>query len=424
MKKRNVLVFPCGSEIGNEIYNALRYSRYFHLIGASSVDDHGKFVYEDYVGGLPYIDDSGFVEYMRNIIKERNIDAIYPTSDIAIAGMKSYEKELGCMVIAPPLETTEICLSKNKTYECLKDVVNIPKVFSFDEVEDYPVFVKPNIGTGSKGASIIRNREELISAAKGRNDVVILEYLPGREYTVDCFSNRQGKLLYFAARIRNRIKAGTSVNTYFVENQGEFEEPINKINDVLKFDGAWFAQFKRDKDGKLCLLEIASRLGGSSMLSRAVGVNFPMLSLFDAFGYDVTVSPNEYGVELDRAFSSSIKCDISFNTVYVDYDDCLLLDEKYINSEMIAFLFNAINNGKRIVLLSKHDGDLAVELRNYRIIDLFDDIIHIRREEDKSKYIKEKDAIFIDDSFAERELIKDKCKIPVFSPDMVGLLKI
>lgn len=424
MEKRNILVFPCGSEIGTEIYYALRYSRYFNLIGASSIDDHGKFVYEDYIGDLPFIDDSNFVKSMRNIIKERNIDALYPTSDIAIAGLKAYEKELGCIVIAPPLETTEICLSKNKTYERLKGIVSIPKVYKYDEVEDFPVFVKPNIGTGSKGASIIRNKDELISAAKGHSDVIILEYLPGREYTVDCFSNRQGELLYFAARIRNRIKAGTSVNTYFVENQGEFEEPINRINNVLKFDGAWFAQFKRDKDGKLCLLEIASRLGGSSVLSRAVGVNFPMLSLFDAFGYDVTVSPNEYGVELDRAFSSSIKYDISFNTVYVDYDDCLLLDEKFINSEMIAFLFNAINKGKRIVLLSKHDGDLSVELRSNRIIDLFDDIIHIRREEDKSKYIKEQDAIFIDDSFAEREMIKEKCKIPVFSPDMIGLLEI
>ena len=45
--KKNILVFPCGSEIGLEIYNSVKYSTYFNLIGANSSDDHGKFVYEN-----------------------------------------------------------------------------------------------------------------------------------------------------------------------------------------------------------------------------------------------------------------------------------------------------------------------------------------------------------------------------------------
>jgi hypothetical protein len=52
MSKKKILVFPCGSEIGLEIYRAMRYSTHFTLAGASSVDDHGKFVYEEYYGGL------------------------------------------------------------------------------------------------------------------------------------------------------------------------------------------------------------------------------------------------------------------------------------------------------------------------------------------------------------------------------------
>ena len=51
---KNVLVFPCGSEIGLEIHNSLKYSKDFKLYGGSSVDDHGKFVYENYISGHPY----------------------------------------------------------------------------------------------------------------------------------------------------------------------------------------------------------------------------------------------------------------------------------------------------------------------------------------------------------------------------------
>ena len=44
----NVLVFPCGSEIGLEIHAALRHAKDIRLHGASSVSDHGEFVYARY----------------------------------------------------------------------------------------------------------------------------------------------------------------------------------------------------------------------------------------------------------------------------------------------------------------------------------------------------------------------------------------
>ena len=44
----NVLVFPCGSEIGLEIHAALRHAKDICLHGASSVSDHGEFVYARY----------------------------------------------------------------------------------------------------------------------------------------------------------------------------------------------------------------------------------------------------------------------------------------------------------------------------------------------------------------------------------------
>lgn len=423
-KRKNILVFPCGSEIGLEVYNAVKYSTYFNLIGANSVDDHGKYVYDDYIGGLPFITDNKVFEELKKIIRERKIDAIYPTMDLAITVLKEHEKELGCKVISSPIDTVRICLSKEKTYNVLKDVVRIPKVYnSVDEVENYPVFVKPKIGYGAIGTKLVNSKEELESYLKNSDkDNLILEYLPGEEYTIDCFTDKNGKLIYASARGRNRIKSGISVNTSFAENQEEFKEFVNRINEKIKFRGAWFAQVKRDIKGEISLLEVASRFGGSSSLCRAIGINFPQMTLFDTFDYDVNILKNKYDVVMDRALDNIFKCDIKYSTIYVDYDDCLILENSRVNTELISFLYKSINENKKIILLSKHRGNLKKELKKYRINNIFDEIIHIKPTDQKVEYIKDKDAIFIDDSFVERKNVKERYDIYVFSPDMICTL--
>lgn len=424
--KKNILVFPCGSEIGLDIYSSVCYSTHFHLIGGSSVDDHGKFVYDDYIPNIPFATDKAFIPVLSKIVKERNVDAIYPAMDLIITILKEHEEELGCCVISSSKETTQICLSKELTYEKLQEVVLIPQIYNPKHIpqDSFPVFAKPKVGYGAKGTKKLNNQQEVDTFVKGKeNDLMVLEYLPGEEYTVDCFTDRHGNLLYSAARKRNRVRDGISVNTFFVEDQSEFEEFAKKINKSINFRGAWFYQVKRDKHGELCLLEIASRLGGSSLLSRAIGVNFALLSLFDAFDYDVTICKNEYSVELDRALENKYKTNLEFDSVYCDYDDCLILDKTKINIDIVSFLYKCINEGKRIFLLSKHDGDLAQELKDFRLDHIFDEVIHIEKTANKADYIKDKMSIFIDDSNAERMNIKSRLGLPVFSPDMIDVLK-
>ncbi len=77
--KQNILVFPCGSEVGLEIYRSLEGSIHFELFGASSVEDHGRFVFERYIGGLPFVTDIHFIPALREIVLRHRIDAIYPS---------------------------------------------------------------------------------------------------------------------------------------------------------------------------------------------------------------------------------------------------------------------------------------------------------------------------------------------------------
>ena len=422
--KKNILVFPCGSEIGLNIHGSVKYSTHFHLIGGSSVEDHGAFVYEDYIPSIPFVSDPGFIPNLRKIVQERKIDAIYPAMDYVITALKAHEEELGCRVIASPHETTEISLSKSKTYHALDGIIRIPAQYDSASPLPFPVFLKPDVGYGAKNTAIVSDAGSLQRLLSARNDLLVLEYLPGKEYTVDCFTDRHGQLLYAAARERHRIKDGISVNTSFCQNQEEFLSLADKINRHIRFRGAWFYQVKRDKNGELCLLEIASRLGGSSLLSRAVGVNLALMTLFDAFDIDVAPQINPgYRVVLDRALENRYRCEgLSYSTVYVDYDDCLILDKTNVNSELVRFLYQCLNRKKRLILLTKHKGDLKSELNSFRLEQLFDEIIHIPEDCEKSDFVHVQDAIFIDDSFSERQKIQERIGLPVFGPEMIDVL--
>lgn len=421
-KPLNILVFPCGSEVALEIYRSLEHSIHFNLIGANSVDDHGKFVFENYIDGLPFVNHPSFADAFKKIVDEHQIDAVYPAMDSVISKLKSIETELGCPVIASDLNTTNICLSKFTTYELLKNDILTPKIYQTkEEVQEFPVFLKPDIGYGSRGVKKANNKEELYTHLFSNSDALILEYLPGREFTVDCFSNFKGELMFVGPRQRSRIFNGISVNTSTMKMDERFSEIAEKINAKINFNGAWFFQVKERANGELVLMEIASRLGGSSSVYRAKGINFASLSIFNALGMPVDILENNYSVELDRALDAVYKFDIDYKHIYIDFDDTLIVNQK-VNTALIALIYKFINQNKVIHLITKHEFDIHESLKKFRLDGIFDEIIHLKKEDQKWKFITHKESIFIDDSFAERKQIKENLGIHVFSVDMIRML--
>jgi hypothetical protein len=194
------------------------------------------------------------------------------------------------------------------------------------------------------------------------------------------------------------------------------------INLKLRQKGGWFFQAKRNKEGQLVLLEVASRIAGTSAFTRSKGINLPLLTLYLFAGQNIeNVVENNYEVIIDRALYNSYSTNLHYNTVYIDYDDTIVFQEK-INCSIISFLYQCINNKISIILLTKHNGDIKKELKKYRLSKLFDEIIHLGENEYKYKHINSKNSIFIDDSFGERELVYKHCKIPVFDTNMIEFL--
>ena len=423
--RKKVLVFPCGSEIGLEIYKSVSMSTHFDLFGGSSTDDHGKFVYDKYIGDMPFVDDVDFTEKLNSIVKDHEIDFIFPAHDSVVLKLAQLKASglVACEVVTSIEATCEIARSKRKTYQIFKNIIPTPKMFDdINEVTltDFPVFLKPDVGQGSKGTYIASSYEDIEFYTKKDNTLITLEFLPGKEYTVDCFTNKDGELAFCLGRERARVGNGISVSSKEV-NDDRFKKLALAINQRITFRGVWFFQVKENTAGDLVLMEIAPRVAGTMGLSRSTGVNLALLSLFDACGYDVDINKNSYEIEIDRALQNRYRHNISYSHVYLDFDDLLVFEEK-VNPIIVSFIFQCINEGVKVYLITRHKRDIHLTLEKYRLKNLFDEIIWIRNDDLKSSYIKHMDAIFIDDSHAERQEISKKFGLPVFDAHNIEAL--
>ena len=421
----NVLVFPCGSEIGLEVNEALKRDKHINLYGLSSIPCHGKVVYDNYIEGISFINSDTFLDELNSIIEEYDIDLLIPAYDDAILMLSESRDKLKCKLVTSSRETCRIARSKIRTYEALKEYDFVPKTYSLDSIsaKDLPVFAKPDIGQGSQGAFRAEKMEDLDEIRDSGQEYVLCELLTGKEYTIDCFTDSKRKIINLSMRSRNRIRNGISVNSCSVPMPDEVREIAEAINSKLAFDGVWFFQVKEDKNGKYKLLEVAPRVAGTMSLSRIRGFNYILNSVYQAMGYEVKAIPwqAEY-VEEDRALSNNYVLDIDYDTVYVDLDDTLVIVDK-VNTELMAFLYQCQNEGVTVKLLSRHATDELTTLKKYHIDrNLFDMIIHVNEEELKSSFINEAKAIFIDDSFRERYDVAAVRGIPVFDIDCIKAL--
>ena len=422
--KIKVLVYPCGSENAIEIHSSLKDNVNIKLYGASGKEDHGKFVFTNYFGDFPYITDKSFIYNLNSVIRENNIDLIVPTHDDISLFFAQNSKWINAKIAVPGLNQAIICRSKKLTYELFKGDSFCPKVFDIvSAIDQFPVFVKPDKGQGGKGV-FLAERKDLIDVSNSfYAEYVITEYLPGDEITVDCFTDRGGKLRFIGPRRRNRIFCGISANSNTVTLSKEINYIAAKISEKIKMRGLWFFQIKKDNKGKNKLLEISVRTAGTMSLYRGLGINFPLLTVYDLMNYDVKILKNDYDLEVDRALLNRYKSDLEYDTIYIDFDDTITKGTK-VNPSLMFFLYHMKNRNINLKLITKHEFDLYETFKKLSIAStLFDEIIILKPNEKKYKMItKTNNVIFIDNSYNERADVKKFLNIPVFDVDAITTL--
>lgn len=418
MKKVKVLIFPSGTEGALEIYEALKYNLHFELYGISGKKNYTDYIYPDgqykYADKRFYITDPDFRKAISEFIDEMGIDYIIPTFDDVALKLMEIAPYLSSKIVCSPYETALIASDKRKMYQAFEGEDFIPKTFSLEEASTFPLFIKPAVGCGSNGAHAVNNPKELKSAIPDDGNYIISEMLPGNEITVDCFTDKNGRLLFIGPRVRERIWHGITFRGKIIPPDKEIRHIASTLNERLEFRGAWFFQAKYSADNKLKLLEFSARQSTNGLIFDKIGVNLSALSLFDAMGLDVSVNCNEYNLSWERRTVASYHLDINYSTVYIDFDDTITTHNK-INSSMIKLIYQFINQKKKLILITRHETDLYADMKAAKISkSLFDEIIWIRDETPKADYINPKSAIFIDNYFKERNEVWQRYKIPVF----------
>jgi carbamoyl-phosphate synthase large subunit len=417
------LVVPAGTEIGLEVRESLALSKHWRLVAANSVRDHSETRYHQCIFDLPLATAPEFVSAVRQAAIDVGADYVIPAHDDAIFSLSGQDLG-GALLVGPGPRLAEILRFKSKTYAALRDVVRCPIVIDplQAEAQNLPVFAKPDRGQGSRGARKITTMAEL-AVARSENGLVITEYLSGPEYTVDCFTTRDGVLAYASPRVRERISSGIAVRARAVD------EPClvmmaAEISGALGLRGAWFFQAKANDDGVMTLMEVANRVSGTMGFQRERGVNLIEAWLHDLEGREITILPWVYGdVVLDRALTTRVIWDYRPEAVYVDFDDTVVLPNGKLNYGLVGQLYGLrANVGARIVLITRHQADVDLALRRLGLAHLFDEVCHLKRGEPKSSAIAPGRAIFIDDSFSERVEVAKAKGIPTFSLESMACI--
>jgi predicted ATP-grasp superfamily ATP-dependent carboligase len=422
----NVLVFPCGSVNALEANAALKNNVNIKVFGASSISDHGEYEFENYISFLPNISNDNFLIALNKLVKDFKIDVIIPTHDDVVLKLAEIQDEITAKILVHGLKQALICRHKKLIYDLFKNESFCPRIynnnFNFTN-ELFPLFCKPNIGQGSKGAFIISHDNSNILDDIDFDSVIISEFLPGEELTVDCFTNYKGDLQFVGPRVRSRVSNGISMRS----NNFELTEEINNIayiiSTTLNLNGLWFFQLRKSIDEKWKLLEISLRISGTMNLYRHLGVNFPLLAVYNIFNIDVTILKNNMNLELDRTLKSSYKSDLQYECIYIDFDDTITKNGN-VNPALMSFIYKALNLNKKIYLLTKHKSNIKETLKKLKIHhEIFEEIIVLKIDQKKSEFIKDIDkSIFIDNSFKERKDVFEIHGIPVFDVDSIDVL--
>ena len=149
---------------------------------------------------VPLITDNEYIPILLDICRKEKINAITTLIDPEIeilAKNRELFQELGVEVLAPYLETAQLCFDKYKMFEYLKQHgINTVNTYSnindFEKdytkkIIDFPVFVKPRTGSGSVGAKKINDINELKLYCAEDDNLIIQEYMDGQDLDADVY---------------------------------------------------------------------------------------------------------------------------------------------------------------------------------------------------------------------------------------------
>lgn len=285
---------------------------------------------------IPAADSPDFIEAVFSVCKKYNIHILMPLVTKELFVLVKYKTEFekaGIKVLVSDEHALEIANNKSKLYEFLQwrglavpDFRIVETVEQFTEAvsalgfPEKPVCFKPSISNGSRGFRIINstvNEMDLLFNYKPNSvflqfadairilssgtfpQLLVSEYLPGDEYSVDCLA-QNGKAKLILPRIRKKIINGITVEGVFIQNEAIIQY-CNSIIEELKLHGNIGIQVKQAANGQFLILEINPRVQGTIAAALGAGINLPVLAIKQELS--LPIATNEMEVKWGTGFS-------------------------------------------------------------------------------------------------------------------------
>lgn len=348
MKKITVLITGAGAPGAPGIIRSLRNNgeRPVYIIGVDMDPKASGFSMVDEWYTVPKSCDDNFIDAVLGICIRRSVDIVIPlvTSELEkFAEAKQLFRSKSVEVIVPEYCVLTVANDKGKLLGYMNDNgLEVPKYHITSDVTGFvkaahelgypngPFCFKPTISNGSRGfriidpnidrsailfnskpTSVYTTYDEIINMLTEIGDIpelIVMEYLPGEEYSVDVLAE-DGQSLFIIPRRRDRITGGISSRgtTVFEVDVIEY---CRKIIAILGLSGNIGIQVRRDKEGKPMILEINPRMQGTIVLCTAAGVNMVYYGVKLALGEKLPEVNISWGTHMVRYW----------NEVYYDSD--------------------------------------------------------------------------------------------------------
>lgn len=225
--------------------------------------------------------DDDFVPAIGRMVADDSIDLVISTVDVELVALAGRRDEIAPAVLAAPSEETlDVALDKLVLAErCAptgltpRTVLAGPDAAAIDW--EYPVFAKPRQGAGSRGVRLVPDRAAL-DALPTDEGLVVQDFLPGEEYSVDVIADAAGDVVAAVPRTRARVDSGVAIAGRTLHDP-ELEDAAASIARAIGLVGVANVQLRRDRAGRAVLLEVNPRFPGALPLTIAAGVDIPSL---------------------------------------------------------------------------------------------------------------------------------------------------
>jgi carbamoyl-phosphate synthase large subunit len=304
-----------------------------------------------HASGRPFLDgfhqvprgsDPEFIDAIIDACRKAGADVILPLSTEELLAFASSKERIaddcGARVCVSGRTAIETANEKARLFETL-DAAGVPvpshiTVKSAEGLRDAattlgyphaPVCMKPSFAHGGRGFRVIEHgddtttmlldrkpenssisideAERLLTGLKEPTEMLVMEYLPGTEYSVDLLCSH-GEMVVAVTRSRDEIRSGISFRGTVVDSP-KAVSVCEMICDEIGFDGPVGVQLREDADGALKVLEINPRLHGSVALTVAAGVNLPYLAVKNCLGEPFRIPPVRYGTMMSRYWGAT-----------------------------------------------------------------------------------------------------------------------